>query len=248
MQRKLQLTKKEIPEFIPVHLVTAYDQTDVEYHPFFTSLCANLESKKRDNFPPETIRGWYLEMLQRGWTRHMVLDRYRALLDIKIYGVERIDWADWVHAVPVIGVDEANLRIDREINFRITNGRAFLNLFLNEINHLFEGKDIVLTKEEKKNIALAALQKAKEQQQAARFRMIDEEIEKQKKIFQSRILRVKKIIKSLSQEEKKKILNRALDEKIIIAGTPQEYTIALTYLEMYAEKIPEDYLDKIKEK
>jgi len=229
-----------MPDWVPSELIGNWNDTDIDYR-FCMDLFAKLEAAKRDNFPKETMRIWFIEFLKRGWNKRMVIERYEALLGTKIYGTEKIDFADWVNAVPVYAQDEVNLMVERKINARIQKGMVFLNKILPKINKLFQPA-IELSEEDKKNIAIAALEKVKSECEAERFRMIDDEIEKQKKHHREVILVKREKIKSYSQETKRNLLERLIADGILKIGNEYEYTLALSYLEFYAEQIPEDYL------
>jgi hypothetical protein len=107
---------------------------------FCISLFIRLEAAKREKFPPDTIRIWFVEFIRRGWTKKMLQARYDNLLGTKIFGKENIEFADWVNAVPVMAIDEVNKLVKDKINATITRGR-----FLKD-------KKIELTEEEKKEV------------------------------------------------------------------------------------------------
>lgn len=75
----------------------------------------------------------------------MLQKRYEALLSKQIYGVERLDFADWVNAVPVYGLDEVNLMVDRKIESILQRGKFLRN------------KEIALTDDDKKFIECSIL-------------------------------------------------------------------------------------------
>src|SRR5690554_2845594 len=108
MQKNLRPSRMGMPDWVPSELIGNWNDTDIDYR-FCMDLFAKLEAAKRDNFPKETMRIWFIEFLKRGWNKRMVIERYEALLGTKIYGTEKIDFADWVNAVPVYAQDEVNL-------------------------------------------------------------------------------------------------------------------------------------------
>jgi hypothetical protein len=117
--------------------------TDLTYDPFCTSLFAKLEAAKREEFPKESLRVWFLEFIRRGWTKKMLLERYDALLSTKIFGIQKLEIADFINAVPVYAQDEVNIMVNRKVDDLIQKG-----------NYL-KDKEYVLTEDEKKTIELA---------------------------------------------------------------------------------------------
>jgi len=91
----------------------------------------------------ETARMWFIEFVRRGWTKKMLSERYKALMATKIFGIEKLEIADWINAVQVYAIDEVNLMIKQRIDNMIAKG-----------NYL-KDKKIELTEEEKKAVDLA---------------------------------------------------------------------------------------------
>jgi hypothetical protein len=110
---------------------------------FCLKLFGQVEAIKRDKFSPETMRQWFIEFIRKGWTKKILQNRYDALIDTKIYGIEKIDIADWVNAVPVFSQEEVGLMINKKIDTLIARG-SFL-----------KDKEIELTEEDKQAIELA---------------------------------------------------------------------------------------------
>lgn len=140
-KNSIQLNR-DAPEWLPIEITEQYNKTDLGYD-FCLKLFGQLEAVKREKFPPETMRQWFIEFVRKGWTKKMVQKRYDALLGTKIYGIEKLEFADWVNAVEVFGYDEMNLKVERKINSMIHRG-AFLK------SH----PDIELTEEDKKCLEL----------------------------------------------------------------------------------------------
>jgi hypothetical protein len=65
------------------------------------------------------------------------------LLDTKIYGVEKIDIADWVNAVQVFSQEECNQIVKNQIQYLIGRG------------NFLKDKEIVLSEEDKRAVDLA---------------------------------------------------------------------------------------------
>ncbi|MBK7381672.1 MAG: hypothetical protein IPJ03_22290 [Ignavibacteriales bacterium] len=120
-----------------------YNKTDLVYDPFCLLLFAQLEAVKREKFPPESMRQWFIEFVRRGWNKKMLQERYDALLSTKIFGIEKLEIADWINAVPVMAMDEVNLLVKRRIESLIQRG-----------NYL-KDKEYELTEEDKKAVDLA---------------------------------------------------------------------------------------------
>jgi len=142
----LQLNRPS-PEWLPIELTGKYNETDLTYE-FCLRLFGQLEAVKREKFPSETMRQWFIEFVRRGWTKLMLMERYKGLLSTKIYGIEKLDIADWINAVEVFALDEVRLMVNRKIETLITRGR-----FLKD-------KEVELTDEDKKAMELAAAKDA----------------------------------------------------------------------------------------
>jgi len=89
------------------------------------------------------MRQWFIEFVRKGWTKKILQERYDALLDTKIYGIEKLEIADFVNAVNVYSQEEMNIHVQRKVDSLIQRG-----------NYL-KDKDYVLTEEDKKAIELA---------------------------------------------------------------------------------------------
>jgi hypothetical protein len=137
--------KKSLHEWFPTNSEWSkqFNETDLEYHPFCTGIFANLEAAKREKFPKETMRVWFIEFVKRGWTKKMLLKRYEALLAKPIFGKENLEFADWVNAVPVYAEDEMSSIVNRRVDAIIQKGQ-----FLKD-------KKVKLTAEDKQAIEAA---------------------------------------------------------------------------------------------
>lgn len=155
----------EIPEWLPPDLFNNFNETDLEFHPFCTELFAKLEAAKRENFPKETMRVWFIEFVRRGWTKKMVLERYNALLTTKIYGVEKLDFADWANVVETFAKDEMQLLVKQQIESMLQRGRYLL---------ANKEKVIQLTDENKKSIDVALAKEIEFELRNEKYRIIDD--------------------------------------------------------------------------
>ena len=134
---------RNIPAWFPAYLTNEYEQTDIVYDPGCLKMFAQLEAAKREKFPVETMRQWFIEFVRRGWTKKMLKERYLALLSTKIFGTQRIDFSDWVNAVPVMAIDEVNLQVKKQIDAIIARG------------NFLKDKKIELTEEDKQAVEAA---------------------------------------------------------------------------------------------
>lgn len=137
----VQLNRKA-PEWLPSELNESYNKTDIDYE-FCVKLFFQLEASKRERIPTETARQWFIEFIRKGWTKKMLQARYDALLDTKIFGVDKLDFSDWVNAVPVRAMDEVNLMIKDRIESLIARGKYL------------KDKNFELSEDDKKAIDLA---------------------------------------------------------------------------------------------
>jgi hypothetical protein len=145
MQKKEQqvTAKKPKLEWLLQEYQNNYYETDLIYDPYCTSLFARLEAAKREEFPKETLRIWFMEFIRRGWTRKTVKERYEALISTKIFGIQKLEIADWINALPVFTQDEVNQMVQRRVDYLIQRG------------NFLKDKDYILTEDDKKAIELA---------------------------------------------------------------------------------------------
>src|SRR3990167_3139741 len=141
-KENLELRKEKSPTWFPIEELNSWNKTDLTFE-YCLKLFAQLEAIKREKFPPETMRQWFIEFIRRGWTKFMLMERYKGLLNTKIYGIEKLDIADWINAVEVYAQDEVNLMVERRVNALIQRGNYLKN------------KKIELSEEDKKAVDLA---------------------------------------------------------------------------------------------
>lgn len=139
---KSELQKEKAPTWLPVKYNDNWNKTDLTWE-YCIKLFMNLEAGKREKIPQETARVWFIEFIKRGWTKKMLQTRYEALMSQKIYGIDKLDFADWVNAVPVYGQDEVWILVRNEIDKKIQRGNFLKN------------QKIELTEDDKKAVELA---------------------------------------------------------------------------------------------
>ena len=161
------------PEWLPVEVTEQYNKTDLTYD-FCIKLFFQLEAAKREKFPMETARQWFIEFIRRGWTKAILQKRYNALISTKIYGIEKLDFADWVNAVQVYGEDEINIMLRQRIESKILRG------------NFLKDKKVELTEEDKQNIDLAVAQEIEFQKKNEKLIMIDDYRQERRKLFSSK--------------------------------------------------------------
>lgn len=161
--QNLTLRTDKAPTWFPVQYERKFHETDLTFE-YCIKLYMNIEAGKREKIPQETGRIWFIEFVKRGWTKRMLQTRYEALISTKIFGVEKLDFADWVNAVPVMGMDEVNLLVKQRIDAIIQRGKYLKDkeVVLTEADK--QAVDLVLAKEmelgyyNKKNEALETYQ------------------------------------------------------------------------------------------
>lgn len=116
------MRREDPPTWLSPEAQRNWDKTDLTFE-FCIKLFAQIEAAKREKIPPETARQWFIEFIRRGWTKKMLQDRYDALMTTKIYGIEKLEIADWINAIQVYAIDEVNLMIKDRINNLIQQGR-----------------------------------------------------------------------------------------------------------------------------
>jgi hypothetical protein len=116
------------------------------------------------------MRQWFIEFVRRGWNMKMVQSRYDALIGTKIYGIEKLEIADWINAVQVYAVDEVNIMVKQKIDALISNGRYL------------QGKkaECILTDIEKTNILLYEADLIKRQYQREQLEANEEWIKQER--------------------------------------------------------------------
>lgn len=98
--------------------------------------------------------------------------RYDALLSTKIFGIEKLDFADWVKAVPVMAMDEVNLLVKQKIDALIRRGNYLRN------------QKVELTDEEKESVEAAVAMDIAFQYSNSKLDLIDnyKKIRKEEKL------------------------------------------------------------------
>lgn len=61
-------------------------------------LFVQLEAAKREKFPPETTRQWFIQFIKAGWTKEIISMKVELLMKVKVYGIEKLEIADWINA------------------------------------------------------------------------------------------------------------------------------------------------------
>ena len=168
----LQLNR-ESPEWLPIEITEKYNKTDLTYD-FCLKLFGQLEAVKREKFPIETMRQWFIEFVRRGWTRQMLQKRYDALLSTKIFGIEKLDFADWVNAVEVYALDEVQVMVNNKVNALIVRG------------NMLKDKKIELTEEEKREIDLAIAKETELKYKSGWFEARETYQEERRRLFEER--------------------------------------------------------------
>ena len=123
-------------------MIKDYNDSDLTYE-FCIKLFASIEALKREKFSQETARQFFIEFIRRGWTKKMLQVRYDALLATKIYGIEKLEIADWINAIPVMAMDEVNLLVKSKVESMIARG------------NFLKDKKVELTEAEKQEVDLA---------------------------------------------------------------------------------------------
>lgn len=139
---KLELREEKCPTWFPVQYNEKWNGTDLTFE-YCIKLFANIEAAKREKIPMETARQWFIEFVRRGWNKKMLQKRYDALLSAKIYGIEKLEFSDWVNAVPVMAMDEVNILVKQKIDSMIQRGKYL------------KDKKTELTESEKQEVDLA---------------------------------------------------------------------------------------------
>ena len=95
----MQLSKVIKPkiDWLPVELERHYMATDLTYD-YCLMIFVQLEAAKREKFPPETARQWFIEFIKAGWTKEIVKMKTKLLMKVKVYGIEKLEIADWINA------------------------------------------------------------------------------------------------------------------------------------------------------
>jgi hypothetical protein len=230
-QKSKQLTtKKEIPKWLGSELFDNYKKTDLTFE-YCLDLFARIEAAKREKFPPETMRIWFTEFIRRGWTKKILLKRYQALLSTKIFGIEKLDFADWVNAVEVMAMDEVNKMVDDRINSKIQRGNYLRNA------------NIELTPEEKRLVDLSVSKQIELQYQNRRYELMEQAAEELKKAYLESLKGKKRILAELSMIKKIEITNKLFSTGKV-EGNPEGFLFQATLhnLEDFADLVDDNWL------
>lgn len=170
-----QVNRLDTPAWFPIQFQSEYNKTDLEYDPFCLKLFAQVEAVKREKLAPETMRQWFIEFIRRGWTKSILQKRYDALLSTKIFGIEKLEIADWINSVEVYSIEEVQIMIKQRVEAMITKG------------NFLKDKKVELTDEEKKCVDLWASQDAELKYKREKSEAMDNRRNVRREIFYRRL-------------------------------------------------------------
>lgn len=228
MRENLQrcVKSESAPDWLYEDALENWDKTDLTYS-FFLKEMAKIETAKRDNIPPETLRIWFNEFIRRGVKVNQFKIMVNAVLTINTFGAVKIN--DFFNQEELFTRTQMNLEIDRIINRKRREAQEMKEngMTIDEATQTF--------------IEFSANQKFINQSKIDRQERIDDLIEQRTKEI-TKEKRTK--ILNLSLAEKVKLLDKLLEDKILEAKQQHEKNIMLHNLEVYAYLIPEEYLEK----
>ena len=91
------LTVCNHPKWLPDEYVELYYDKDLDYV-FCLKQFSRIEAAKREKIPETTMRSWFIEFIRLGWTKELVKNKTDILMSVKVYGVDKLEIADWIKA------------------------------------------------------------------------------------------------------------------------------------------------------
>lgn len=120
----MQKQVRKIPDCLFTdELRQAYLDSNLDWN-YYLEHIKILESAKRENFPPDTIKAWFIEMMRRHWDRNTFGKRFSAVMSATKYGT--ISFDVWVQAKEVYSFDEITAHANRIVNQRLRKAEQLL--------------------------------------------------------------------------------------------------------------------------
>jgi hypothetical protein len=97
---------------------------------------AELEAKKRDNIPKETMMLWFRDFKNRGWDKQKFDEQFRKVIDGVTFGVVKID--DFLKEEKTFTQKEVDDLLEQRINKMIYDANLLMRHYKIEIELEFE--------------------------------------------------------------------------------------------------------------
>lgn len=206
-------------------MTDCYLRTDLTFEYFHLKI-SEVESAKRDNFPKETQKIWFIEAVERNWDKKTLDSRCRAVLSKTMFGA--VQFSDLLDAAEVYTKDEIRNEVERVIENRIWGVRKFKE-FKTE-----------LTPEELKSVHLMAYKELQLEMKINQSDLMEKELEKEKERIKMELSAKKKYLEGLPLAEKTRLVNEMIKREIITGGF--ESNVILHNLGDYCNLIPDDLI------
>lgn len=105
--------------------LVVYQNNDQLTWAYFVLKIAELEVKKRDSIPEETIHAWFNDFISRGWTKTIFDKQFQIVLDNRSFGSVKID--EFFQNIKPYTQEEINLITEEKINSLIRQGEMLLS-------------------------------------------------------------------------------------------------------------------------
>ena len=123
------------PKWLPDEYVELYYDKDLDYV-FCLKQFSRIEATKREKIPATTMRSWFMEFVRLGWTKELVKTKTDILMSVKVYGVDKLEIADWIKAEkePVMNKEAYEMFKPIEIREKNTGGLKGLSEFIDNLD------------------------------------------------------------------------------------------------------------------
>lgn len=137
---------------------------------YFKAKMAELEAKKRDDIPKDTMMSWYRDFKNRGWDKQKFDEQFQKVIDGTTYGVVKID--DFLKEEKTYTEKEVENIVNARINKMINDANVLMKHYGIEIELTFDVP--VHTTEIKVAVAQKLLPLLKRAERETNLNLIDE--------------------------------------------------------------------------
>lgn len=200
------------------NLKVLYTQTDLEFS-YVCIKCAELIIEKNCQISNDQMVFWYRDFLKEGWTKKIFDERFEVIKRVEKFG-NGLDYHHWTKAERMYREDEVRFKVETAIRNRLTRGASLLAQI--EAQGL-EMKQLKLTDEDKKCIALQAIKEVDLEIAFERERRAEEYKHSVKTVAHEKTKARRRWLKELPDEKKRELIELLIKNELLI-GDIEDFT------------------------
>lgn len=205
-----------------------YYSTDLTYTEVHLR-CKEIQAKKMLDISDITIQGWYAEFLKAGWSSKKFKERAETIKNLRSgedYFGNGIDVSHWLNEeLIMLTRAEFEQKVQRRIKESIFRG----NLLLQEYSQLFKVDD--------DDLILAITTELTAEYENHRQKLFDVMLIEKKKGMRKIYSEARGKILEMTGDERKQLLAKAINQRIIAPADEKEKEILLENLEAFTDKL-----------